>query len=1544
MADGRRHSVDIPITKTLIALRRVRSLRDPSTNSMSKFSALLENSNWETNPTKDISLMSANGSKEGGSNHNRLSGWKNLGHDGQSKQQVDNFDSGSEFEKSRLIFCDSLGGVKNMDALFRTKKVEGLDSCMEEINGTKSLSEAYYGSHRNKELDLACITPSSNHLEYVDSTNGPIAGSPLGESTDQSVTRRKSRYKNQVQSYGGVGDILSRVGSPCFSVSDALSSQGTSLFANEEADFMVQKDHGCGISCCWTRTPRLRDSNPCSDAEGNPLLLAETSPCGKRRWKHATNETPRSLSHKFRPKSFDELVGQGVVVRSLLGAISRGRITSLYLFHGPHGTGKTSASKIFAAALNCLSLEDCKPCGLCRECYMFFSGRSRDVKEVDSVRINRTERIRSLIKDASVPPISSRFKVFIVDECHLLHGDTWAIVLNSLEKLSENVVFVMVTPELDMLPKSAVTRSHKYHFPKVKEADIANRLRNICVEEALDFDQVALDFIAAKSSGSLRGAEIMLDQLSLLGKRITMTMVHELIGVVSDDELLGLLDLALSSDTSSTVIRARELMRSRIDPMQLVSQLANLIMDVLAGKCKDDSSESRRKFSRKHSSEGDMQRLSRALKILSESEKQLRMSRNQSTWLTAALLQLSSLEASALDVNDSKSSIRNGRERGQDVSHKPRLRNGNFSSTPSTGESLKHLALYSCEDRKLQKSQVQGDCQATLDTIWKRASELCHSNSLRNFLRKQGKLSSLHINRGLAVAELEFHHSDYASKAEKSWKHIASLLQTILGCNVEIRINLVLCAPPASKCAKLWKQSFYFFSCSRRMRRKSQPPMERGIDSDNSDNNSERPMIRERGISACLSGCRSQISHNCYPGVEVARALRNSEGNVLSIGTTSSLRSLNDDTSKTPGNVLSSSRAGGNDLDYSIFYSQEAEDQPNCFPKSPRLQKMLRSSENTQVVCADDLRTLLIKGFDIIGGLIAGVSSSDDGEKNAREVIVWARKLRDSVTGGGGGVNLENRELIGAVAGLSGGDVKFFVERKGNVTAVDSVVYEENQEKFVWERGCLFRCNLPIKMPVYLPVKNEADAEKMYLRAAEVVASSFKDPLVTYMVERLSKDMSGAPQPVIIRGVDLDFNADLTNIKFVGEKSAQDSDAKKLTCAHFCSKSKSSPELISVENADVIQVSVLLNRSGKSPKSSAPFAEYIPALEEARLFVVDFELEVLCYVAKDLLLMSAISKLIIPALVDQFNSMKKTVLPKLLAQHPQLCSYHFNPPGLLHPITVIYELNYGETELKQVEVRRSLHMRLGLPFDRPLLRIANALDFSMMKDGSGNSSKRKGPSLLKDVHIGIPSSGVSGGVVSLVQGSYEYHHYLQDGFDDSGWGCAYRSLQTIISWFRLQYYTSIDVPSHREIQQALVEIGDKDPSFIGSREWIGAIELSFVLDKLLGVSCKIINVRSGAELPEKCRELALHFENQGTPIMIGGGVLAYTLLGVDYNEVSGDCAFLILDPHYTGNDDHKKIVNGGWCGWKKAVDSKGRNFFLHDKFYNLLLPQRPNMV
>ncbi|KMS97240.1 hypothetical protein BVRB_7g176880 [Beta vulgaris subsp. vulgaris] len=586
---------------------------------------------------------------------------------------------------------------------------------------------------------------------------------------------------------------------------------------------------------------------------------------------------------------------------------------------------------------------------------------------------------------------------------------------------------------------------------------------------------------------------------------------------------------------------------------------------------------------------------------------------------------------------------------------------------------------------------------------------------------------------------------------------------------------------------------------------------------------------------------------------------------------------------------------------------------------------------------ADDLRSLIIKGFHVIGALIIG--KNGDLVQIAKQAINAACKLREILYNGD---DLRNFDVIGGVSGSSSGELKFFCANLGdlnNVEDVESILYEEKPENYIWEKGCLLKCELPIKLPVYVPANNNSDAVGRCLNATEELATLFRDPRLTFILEVLDRSSDVSTRSVIIRGSELDFQIDNSKMELFGD-TAKKSEGTSLCCSYFCSDSKPA---VGAESADTIQVTPLINKSRTSPESAAPMAEYCPAPEEALLRVVDYKLEVICYAVKNLPLSHAVSKLLIPALVDQLTTMKNIVAPSFLDQHPQLHPYHFCPPGILHPITVFYELSYGETELKQVEARRALHLRLGLPSDRPLLRIANALRFAKSAANEGVSA-RKGYSLLKDVHAGIPSSGVSGGLVSLVQGSYEYHHYLQDGFDDSGWGCAYRSLQTIISWFRLQHYTSINVPTHREIQEALVEIGDKDPSFIGSREWIGAIELSFVLDKLLGATCKVVNVRSGAELPEKCRELALHFENQGTPIMIGGGVLAYTLLGVDYNDASGDCAFLILDPHYTGSEDIKKIINGGWCGWKKAVDSKGKSFFLADRFYNLLLPQRPNMV
>lgn len=192
-----------------------------------------------------------------------------------------------------------------------------------------------------------------------------------------------------------------------------------------------------------------------------------------------------------------------------------------------------------------------------------------------------------------------------------------------------------------------------------------------------------------------------------------------------------------------------------------------------------------------------------------------------------------------------------------------------------------------------------------------------------------------------------------------------------------------------------------------------------------------------------------------------------------------------------------------------------------------------------------------------------------------------------------------------------------------------------------------------------------------------------------------------------------------------------------------------------------------------------------------------------------------------------------------------------------------------------------------------------------------------------------------GGSIALVKGKYRYYHYCQDAEDDNGWGCAYRSLQTLASWFLLQGYTDKPVPTFKQIQKCLVDIGDKESNFIGSKQWIGSTEVSFVLSTYLGVTSKIIYVSSGAELATKGRDLLNHFQISGCPVMIGGGVLAHTILGVDYNEETDKLMFLILDPHYTGNDDIRVITKKGWCGWK------GVDFWDKKSYYNMCLPQVP---
>eukprot|EP00055_Hartaetosiga_balthica_P002195 m.3032 g.3032 ORF g.3032 m.3032 type:complete len:582 (+) comp2008_c0_seq1:96-1841(+) len=249
------------------------------------------------------------------------------------------------------------------------------------------------------------------------------------------------------------------------------------------------------------------------------------------------------------------------------------------------------------------------------------------------------------------------------------------------------------------------------------------------------------------------------------------------------------------------------------------------------------------------------------------------------------------------------------------------------------------------------------------------------------------------------------------------------------------------------------------------------------------------------------------------------------------------------------------------------------------------------------------------------------------------------------------------------------------------------------------------------------------------------------------------------------------------------------------------------------------------------------------------------------------------------------------------------------------------------------DARKNIQHALCLPINRPFLRPINSLESKRMQSQSNR---------LRNPHKTIKYQPLSGGELHLVQGDYDYYHYMQDHINDDMWGCAYRSCQTICSWYYLQGYTSKQPPSHVQIQEMLVKLKDKQEDFIGSSKWIGSQEIFLVLTEWLKddfeTECRFIPNVLGMDLAIKSRELAHHFDTAGTPIMIGGASLAHTILGIDWDDQRGTVRWLILDPHYKGDEDLKIIHKKGWCNWKEE------KFWSKRASYNILLPARPDLL
>jgi len=355
---------------------------------------------------------------------------------------------------------------------------------------------------------------------------------------------------------------------------------------------------------------------------------------------------------KYRPQQFKDLIGQEAISKTLSSAIKLNKVAHAYLFTGPRGTGKTSTARIFAKSLNCEKGPTLEPCGVCPSCVDIASGSAIDVIEIDAASNRKVEDARNLLEKVQFVPVAGKYKIYIIDEVHMLTTEAFNTLLKTLEEPPANLVFILATTEAHKVLKTIISRCQRFDFRRIRQDLIVERLKHICKLENLNIDDEALTLIARRSSGGMRDALSLLDQVSILAniqEKIAAKDILNLLGCLQEDTLLKLVETIADKNSAGLLGILNEILELGNEPVQIIRELMNYFRNLMLIKTSDNLEEIRPLIDvsdqfygelKKQCDKFDVAEIPQIIEKLSEHEKILKTTSKQHLWLEVALISI----------------------------------------------------------------------------------------------------------------------------------------------------------------------------------------------------------------------------------------------------------------------------------------------------------------------------------------------------------------------------------------------------------------------------------------------------------------------------------------------------------------------------------------------------------------------------------------------------------------------------------------------------------------------------------------------------------------------------------------------------------------------------------------------------------------------------------------------------------------------------------------------------------------------------------------